>query len=312
MSSTKISPITIGLVVVLGLALALLPNYTSGYYLQLSIVVLTMIALAESWGFFSGYTGYISLGVAAFFGAGKEIYAYFAPTMPFVAVILFAGAIAAVVALGLGPIVLRIRGTYFVILTYVLAAIVQALVTNYESAYFHTVGKIAPVQSSATVYYIMVVVAVATIFLSCRIKNSRTGLGLFAIRNDEDVAEASGVNTVWLKIAFFALSSFIAGVAGATSTAVSGYVNPASAFNPVISFQILIMASLGGMKSVRGPIVGALVLTLFSQFLLAAYPLINALILGVVLIGIVLLLPDGIVGAYEARVHRVRAQPKSG
>ncbi len=306
----QVSRPVMGAVALVGVALVFLPTYTSDYYLQLSIVILTMVALAESWGFFSGYTGYISLGVAAFFGAGKEIYAYSASALPFFAVILLSGAVAAVIALCLGPIVLRVRGTYFVILTYVLAAIVQAVVTNYESAVYHSVGKIAPVQASTTVYYILLVVTAATVYLSFRIKNSKTGLGLFAIRNDEDVAEASGVHTVWLKIAFFALSSAFAGIVGATSTAVSGYVNPSSAFNPVISFQVLIMASLGGSKTVSGPVVGAFALTLFSQLLLAAYPLINALILGIVLVAIVLLLPDGIVGTYQARVHKSGVQTR--
>lgn len=283
--------------VVLGIAVAILyvfPIFSAGFTLALMIVVLAKIALAQDWNMFSGYSGYPLLGVAAFFGIGQYVTAYSANFLPYFAAVPLGGLLSAALAIPLGLVILRVRGTYFAILTFVLAEVLKFSFVGYEVANFASVGRILPTQTSVVVYYTILTITVLTIYLSHRIKNSRLGLGLLAIRNDEEVAEVMGVRTKLYKVSIFGLSACLMGLVGAAAVGRTGYVDPFSAFNPIISFEALVMAAFGGSGTVKGPVIGAIVLSILAEFLLGAYPLLYNLVLGTIIIITVILLPGGL------------------
>lgn len=277
------------------LALSLLPLYTSDYIVSLLLNILMWSALTESWVILSGYVGYISLGHAAFFGIGAYIMAIYWGALPFTLLVPLGGVASAAVALAVGFPCLRVRGPYFVILTLGLAEFAKYLFINWEVNVKGTVGHLlmgAP--GIRTFYYSMLIIAIVTTLVTYLVKNSRFGLGLISIRENEEAAEALGINTSLYKWLAFGLSAFFAGLVGAVMAPRWTYIDPYTVFDPIVSFQVIIIAFLGGTEEVSGPLLGAVILTLLSELLWARYPYYYLIILGVVLILIVKFLPAGV------------------
>ena len=258
------------------------------------IILMTNITLAQNWNLFSGNSGYPFLGAAAFFGIGEYVTAYSSKLVPYYLAVPLGGLLSGALGLLLGLVILRLRGTYFAILTFVVSEVLKYAFVSYEVANFASVGRILQTQSSEIVYIFVFTITLTTLYVSHRIRKSKIGLGLFAIRADEDVAEVSGVDTRFYKVAVFALSGLLMGLVGAAAVGRTGYVDPYSAFNPTISFQALAMCSLGGVGTIVGPILGAAVMSILSEFLLGASPLLYNLILGVIIVVVVVLMPGGL------------------
>lgn len=275
-------------------ALILFPFYASVYTTSLFIAILMYIALAESWSIFSGYTRYISIGTAAFFGMGAYTTAILSYKLPLPIVIVIATLVNFVIAVPMGFITLRLRGPYFAILTFGLAEFMRYIVLWWEMKITGTRGRmIMPVEQEAVYYSILVISAI--VFLTAYIvKVSRFGLALQSIGQDEERAETLGVSTTFFKVAAFALSAALMGAVGACITPRWTYVDPYIAFNPFISFQTIIMALIGGVGNLYGPIVGAVFLGLLSEVLLIRVPYYFMIMLGTILIIIILFIPGGL------------------
>lgn len=272
-----------------------LPLFTSDYIVAVLLNILMWIALTESWIILSGYTGYISLGHAAFFGFGAYLMALLWRKLPFFAIVPLGGLSTMILAFAIGFPCLRIRGPYFVILTLGLSEFAKYLVINYEVNVSGTVGRIllgAP--GLHTFYYSMLVIAGLGVAAAWWIRNSRFGMGLQSIKEDEEAAESLGIHTSFYKWLAFGLSAFFPGLVGSVMALRWTYIDPYTVFNPVVSFQIIVIAFLGGMTDVKGPILGAIILTLISEVLWAKYPYYYMIILGVILIILVYFLPSGI------------------
>ncbi|MFC2024589.1 branched-chain amino acid ABC transporter permease [Chloroflexota bacterium] len=285
-----------------------LPLYASSYSISLLTSILMYATLTVSWMILSGYTGYVSLGSAAFFGLGAYMPTLLWPMLPFPLLVLVGGATAGVFAFIIGIPVLRIRGPYFVILTFGLSQLLQQVFVLYESNVKGQVGTLLlNTPSQNTIYIALLAVCVGAIIAAQVIKNSKFGYGLFSIRGDEEAAEAMGVNTTRSKLFAFVISSTFMGFVGSIMALRWTFIDPPIAFNYLISFQVCIMSILGGWKNFRGPLLGAIVLTLISEAFGVKFPYYFMIILGVTLILLMKFLPDGLLDAIQRLQKKRRA-----
>jgi branched-chain amino acid transport system permease protein len=291
--------------------LSAIPAFASDYYVSVFLDLLMWIALTESWIILSGYTGYISLGHSAFFGLGAYFMAMTWTKIPYGAAVLMAGCSCAAFALMIGYPFLRVRGPYFVILTLGLTELTKFLFINLEIKLGGTVGRILMMAPELnTLYYSILVVCVAATATAYVIKNSRFGIGLFSIKEDEDAASALGINTSFYKWLSFGISAFFPGMVGAILALRRSYIDPYTVFSPIVSFQVIVMAFLGGIEDVEGALLGAVMLTLVSEALWARYPYYYMIILGTVVIVMVKFLPLGLFYPLRQRFFNgFRARP---
>ena len=306
MSPTQIAALSAGgagLVV-----LALLPRYADAYYLSLAISLLQFTVLATAWGLFSGPTRYVSLATTAFFGVGAYTVAVLGEVLAWPLVLLIATAIGALMAMIVGISTLRLSGLHFVIFTFGLAELVRQLVIWYEVNKTRVLGRYVFVDiTQSDIYWQLLALAVAVFAIGWLIARSRLGFALRIIGEDETVAKHCGINVTLAKVTLFAISAVFITLVGAIMAPRWTYIEPSIAFNPTISFQVVIMALLGGAHRLWGPAVGAIPLTLLFEFLSARFPSTSTLIIGVVFLLIVYALPSGVVGLWE-RVSRRRPE----
>lgn len=285
----------------LGAALLVAPHLLPTYYRSLTLAILADVALAVSWAFFSGPTRYLSLATGAFFGAGAYTTAVVMVRLPWPLPVLAAAAVAAAMALLVGILALRLRGPYFAVFTFGLAELAKHTLIWFETSITGTVGRLllSP-PGPVALYYTVLAVAGLAVATAVALPRSRWGVALIGIGADEERAETLGVDTTRVKIGVFALSAAFMGAIGGAMAPRWTYLDP-QVFNPVVSFQTVIMALLGGPATVAGPILGAVFLGLLSEILLVKFRYLYMLTLGLVLIVVVLGLPGGLAGLARRR-----------
>ena len=286
------------------------PRFAGDYLTGVGLSLCMWLALTQSWAVFSGLSGYVSLGHAVFYGVGAYVMVLTWQQVPLWGGVLLAGLASGLFALLVGVPVLRVRGPYFVILTYGLAELVKYLVINVEAA----LGKFSRLlfggPSIEGTYYAMLALAAAATALTAVVRSSRFGSALRAIRDDEEAAETLGVPVAATKILAFALSAIIPGLVGAVMVMRLTYFEPLQVFSPVLSFTAVTMAIVGGSDSASGPVVGVLFLGTLSELLWASMPEVYMILVGVLLISFVLLAPEGIQGRMVSW-HQRRVSPCS-
>ncbi|HEX5999897.1 MAG TPA: ABC transporter permease [Hyphomicrobiaceae bacterium] len=294
---------------VIGLgALLLLPLVADVYWLLLSINILTYVALATAWAFFSGPTRYVSLAASAFFGLGAYCVAVLATAYTYPAALLAAVVFAVVLSAVVGLATLRLSGMYFVIFTFGLASLVSAAVTWWEFNIAKSSGWYVYLSiSDAAIYYQLLALCVAVVVLWLWRDRSRMGHALRTLGADETVARQIGINTVGLKVGTFVVSAVVMALAGAILAPRTSYVTAHSVFNPEVSFLTVIAALLGGATSVWGPMLGVVPLLLVKDYLSIFYSSHFSVLLGLILLGVVFFLPNGIVGLVQALRVRLHA-----
>ncbi|HZP19063.1 MAG TPA: branched-chain amino acid ABC transporter ATP-binding protein/permease [Bauldia sp.] len=281
-------------------AVAAFPLAANGYYLALGINILSYVAMATAWSLFSGPTRYISLATAAFFGIGAYAMAVLSAALPVPAIVAIAALLGIAVALVVGVSTLRLRGVYFVIFTFGLAELIRQIVVWYEVKVTHTVGRyiFLPVTQQG-IYWQLFGTCILVFVVGWAIRRSRLGLALRVIGDDELVARHVAINTTVAKLVLFAVSAAFISATGAIMAPRWTYIDPAIAFNPLVSFQVVIMALLGGPGALYGPLLGVVPLVLISDFISGQFPNYFAIVLGVVFIVIVYFLPEGVVGLLD-------------
>ena len=285
--------------------LATVPLYANGYQLSLAITLMNYIVLATAWSLFSGPTRYVSLATVAFFGIGAYTTAVFVEILPWPVVLLIAAGVGTVVAAIVGLSTLRLSGVYFVIFTFGLAELIRQLVTWFEVNKTRTLGRYVFADiTAAQIYWQLLALAVLVFAIGFWIGRSRLGLALRAIGDDETVARHSGIDATRAKVALFVLSTVFMTLTGAIMAPRWTYIDPAIAFNPVISFTVLIMALLGGVHRLYGPVLGVVPLALLFEYLLARFPNHFSIMVGLVFIVIVYLIPRGVAGLLEGAVRK--------
>lgn len=282
---------------VLAVAVGAYPLYANGYYLALGISVLYFTILATAWAMFSGPTRYISLATVAFFGLGAYTAAVLGETMPWPVVLVAAAGTGALTAAITGLSTLRLSGIYFVIFSFGLAELIRQLVIWYEVNIHKSVGRyLFSAVTQDILYWQLLGLTVLLFLVGWLLGRSRYGLALRAIGADETAASHSGIDATRVKLAVFVLSATFMSVTGAVMAPRWTYIDPSIAFNPTISFQVVIMALLGGAGSLFGPVLGVIPLVLLFEVLSATLPNHFSIVLGVIFVFIVMALPNGVIG----------------
>ncbi|WP_034387226.1 branched-chain amino acid ABC transporter permease [Comamonas composti] len=281
-------------------ALPLLPWEDSGYAVSMAINLLMYVVLATAWAIFSGTGGYVSLATAAFFGLGAYAVAVLGGHLAWPWVLACAAGVSALVAVFVGLATLRLSGVYFVIFSFGLAELIRQFVIWYEANVSGTVGRYVFLDiSQAQILWQLCALTLALFFLGWLLGRSRLGLAMRMIGDDELVARHCGVNTARTKLLVFALSAVFMGLAGAVMAPRWTYIDPQIAFNPMVSFQTLIMALLGGAAKLHGPLLGVIPMVLLFEYLWTSFPNYYSILLGLSFVLIVYLLPRGVLGLLE-------------
>jgi branched-chain amino acid transport system permease protein len=298
--STRRTVLAEGLVLAAVLAFAAVVGIRgTGYHLRLATDTAMFVALTYSWNLISGYTGYISLGHAVFFGFGGYATALLIIHlhMDWWLAALCAGGLAAVFAMPVGAVMLRLKGIYFALGMLGLVRLASIVVENWGYAGGSTGLRLPPVLAQKQVYVFMVAIALAGFLLNWSMSRSRFGLRAMAIRDDEDAARAMGVHTTSTKVVAFALSAILPAIAGGLFAWNNSYLDPTSSFNasPPLDLQVVLFALAGGMGTVWGPMIGAVTLSLVGEQLWARYGDLQQGLFGALVVLCVLLLPGGAV-----------------
>ena len=284
---------------------AVVPFVADGYVLQIAITIVMYTALATSWLLFSGPTNYIALSTAAFFGVGMYITAGGIDLVPYPLLIVISGIAGAVMAAIVGLATLRVSGVYFVIFSLGLAELVRQFMTWGQHVLGTMSGLYVTIDRSENMYYWQLLLLAAVVYLvGWRIGRSRLGFALRIIGNDELVAVHCGINTARAKVVLFVISSAFAAIGGAVIAPRWGYVEPGVAFNPNLSFQVVIMALLGGTHRLWGPLVGVIPFVLLWELISIEFPNQTTLLLGVSFLLIVYVIPNGFTGVIEDALKR--------
>ena len=279
----------------------MLPFVANAYVVGVGLTVLMWLALTQSWCVLSRLTGYVSLGHVVFYGLGAYLVVVTWQQIPLWLAVPLAGLLAAAFAALVGLPVLRVRGPYFVILTFGLSELVKFGIMAYEAASGTASRILFGTPDLTVIYFAMAALAAASVGLLTWVSGSRFGHGLRSLRENEEAAETLGVPVARFKLLAFVLSAAIPGMVGAVMALRSTYFVPGQVFDPMISVTVIAMALLGGGDNARGPLLGVLFLALLSELLWAQAPLLYMVVLGVILVVFVLLVPDGLLGLLERR-----------
>jgi branched-chain amino acid transport system permease protein len=288
--------------------MAVLPlTWRNDYALSFGINLLQFAVLATAWAMFSGPTRYISLATTAFYGVGAYTVAVLGEQLPWPMVLLTAVALGSLLAWGVGLATLRLSGVYFVIFTFGLAELVKQLVNWYEVNITKTSGRYVFLEITQQAIYWQLLALLALVLLTgWWLRRSRLGLALRVIGEDETAASHLGINITRTKVLLFVVSSGFMTLVGAVIAPRWTYIDPAIVFNPNVSFQVLIMALLGGPGHWLGPLAGVLPLTALFEFLSVNFPNYFSVLLGATFLVIVYLVPGGVMALLQ-RWTRTRA-----
>ena len=220
--------------------------------------------------------------------------------MPIYATFGVALVLGTLMALLVGLVTLRISGMFFVIFGFGLSELMRELLVWWEINKTHTMGRYVFVPFNTTmIYEHLLGMAVLVFLVGWLLRRSRLGVALLIIGDDETMARQAGINVPVAKLVIFVISSVFMTAVGAVMAPRFGYLTPNFAFNPLISFQVVIMALLGGMQRLWGPVLGVVPLVLLSEFLQVRFPFWFSVFLGLVFMIIVYFLPRGITGLVE-------------
>ena len=298
-----------------GAALALLlvvPLLLPPYFLEILISVMLFGYLGAAWNILGGYAGQFSFGHAAYFGIGA-----YTSTLLFLRLgvspwlgMLVGGVLATTFGLAAGYLSFRygLRGPYFSLVTLAFAEMLRVVAVN-TKAVGSSLGLVIPSREAAPwhfvfgsklpYYYVILAMAIAALWVTRRVERSKLGYSLQAIRENEEAAEAAGVDALGMKLRAMAISSFMTALGGTFYAQYFAYIDPAITFGPSVSIQGLLQAIVGGAGTVLGPVLGAFVLTPVSELSRAAMrgrAGVDVMVYGLILILVISFLPHGLMG----------------
>jgi branched-chain amino acid transport system permease protein len=290
---------------------------TNPTYTTIGVFTLIFMGCATSWNMFSGYSGYIALGSGVWYGVGAytmalcSIHWHMAPGAAMFWLVPLGGLFAMLVAVPVGWVVLRVRRHTFVVITIAVFFVAQlsAINANFTGG---TAGLNLPFITwgasyyNVPFYYVALAIAIFVTVLSAVVRRTRFGLQLLAIRDDEDRALGLGVKVAAVKLTGFAMSAFTVGMLGAVYAMFIGQIYPQFVFDPLFDISIALMAFLGGLGTLVGPLLGALVLESLQQYLTVSYSngSLYLILFGSLFLIVILFMPQGIVVAIRDRVTK--------
>jgi branched-chain amino acid transport system permease protein len=310
-----------GAALVAAVVLAVFPLvFTNALVTQIAVDTLIFVAAAAAWNIFSGFSGYISLGHAVFFGTGTYTVAIAARDWHVggdaVFLLLPLAAVAGgLVAVPVGLITLLVRRHTYVVITIAFFFIFQLMASNFGFTGGST-GILAPVLNwdaasyNNPFYYLTLLIAAGTTGLAWLIRGSRFGLQLRAIRDDEDRARGLGVRTMPVKLSALVISAVITGLVGGIYFLFTVEALPQFAFDPLFDLSVALMAFFGGLGTIAGPVLGALIIEPAQQYLTSANnsDYLSEILLGILFLAVILLLPRGIIPTASEQLTKWRAR----
>ncbi|MGH7335650.1 MAG: branched-chain amino acid ABC transporter permease [Candidatus Rokuibacteriota bacterium] len=272
--------------------------------LNLGVVFLLSVALAQSWNVIAGLAGQVNLGHAAFFGLGALVTrTLWIAGAPVAAAMVAGAAVSTAAGIAVGLMAFRLRGAYFAIGTLALAEILRLTVGNVLSEISTLPAPIIAGYRLTARYYAALGLALGSVLVVTALVASRVGLGMQAVREDEAAAEASGVGALGVKLQAVAVSTGLAGLVGGLFAYYHISYYPQHAFSPGWTFDAVLITFIGGVGTVHGPVLGAAFYVLLKEYLALHWVDAHLLIFGALFVVIVLLLPGGLVEAGQ-RVSR--------
>jgi branched-chain amino acid transport system permease protein len=286
----------------------LMPN---PFYVHIAVMMAVFAVLGQAWNIIGGYGGQLSLGHAAFFGTGAYISTLLVNAYgisPWIT--LWLGGLAALLlSVPVGIICFRLQGPYFAIASIGLAEALRLLVLHFRDITNGAQGLTVPFKGNAPwllqfdskfpFYYLALVMAVGVVLIVRRMERSRLGHYLVAIGQNQDAAEALGINSSRAKAKALALSAFLTGVAGVFYAQYTYVIHPDSVFGLGLSIQIALVAIVGGVGTVLGPVLGAVIMEFFIQFTQIAFagqdPGLELMVYGGLLVAVILWRPRGVI-----------------
>lgn len=302
MITNKKGLLLIGLLGVGAIFLFLIPIFASRFTVFILYLLFLNIVLAQSWNLVGGYTGLISLGHAAFFGIGAYSAAILMSELqfPFIIAVLAGGGLAVAFAIIIAFPTFRFRGVYFAIGTLILAEALRIWMINWE----FTGGAqgvqfpISRIPSLNSFYYMMLTAAIVVTAVVTLILQRKLGLGLRAIRDNEESAQNMGVNIFRTKLFSFTISAFMTGLIGAIHATRLSVIEPYSIFGVNWTINMINIVIIGGMGTIIGPIIGAIFITFLGEALADFYT-VHLMITGVIFILVIRFMPEGIWGWFQ-------------
>jgi len=313
-----------GLVALIVVAVAFPQVFTNPAVTNYGVLALIFATAAVAWHIFSGNTGYISLGQAVFFGSGAYAMGIAARDWHVQGTGVFellplCGAVGAVIAVPFGLIALRVRRHTFIVVTIAIFFIFQLMAFNFwftggSSGLGSPFLTWAPVPYNQNFYYIALAFTAGSVVIAWLVGRSRFGLQLRAIRDDEDRARGLGVKTMRVKLTAFTVSGALTAMIGAVWFYYLNQVEPQTGFNPLFDLTLVLMVFLGGLGSISGAVLGALIIEPLSLWLNtqpAFSGSLSEVMLGGVFLLVVLFMPRGIIptGREYLTKLRTRGQP---
>jgi len=295
--------------------------FSSPVVTNYAVYALIFVAVVSAWNVFSGFSGYISLGHAVFFGSGAYAVGIAARDWHIngtgvFALLPLAAVAGAVIAVPFGLIALRVRRHTFIVITIAVFFIFQLMAFNLNSFTGGTIGMSAPflpwtpTAFNDRFYYIALACAAVTVVMAVLIRRSRFGLQLRAIRDDEDRARGLGVQAMRVKLTAFVLSAAMTGLVGGVWFLYLTQVLPQSGFDPLFDLSLVLMAFLGGLGTISGPVIGALIIEPGQLYLTIKYTngYLSEILLGALFLLIVLFMPRGLVPTATEWIRRLRTR----
>lgn len=280
--------------------------FQTRYAQHVLVLILLYVTLGSAWNILGGFAGQLSLGHAAFFGIGAysaAIIASGSKLSPWWGLIV-GPLVALPVAMIVGWICFRLRGPYFTLATIAVGEMVRLVALNWRDLTGGAVGivihpSIFSGTSKIPYYYVILIIAASTVAICWRISRRKLGYFLMAIREDEETAESIGIDTTRYKLTALALSAAITSLAGAFYANYFLFVEPTVVLPLALSVEIVLMAIIGGLGTVWGPVLGAVLLKLSSELFRNYFEQANLLIYGALLIAVILFMPDGLIGGFK-------------
>lgn len=303
-----------GYVPLIGLIfLLILPLFLPTYFLHIMITMLFFAFVGEAWNIVGGYAGQLSLGNAAFFGLGAYgavLFTHYYNISPWVGGVLIGGAAAIVLSLMTGLACFRLRGPYFAISTLAIGEVMRLLFLNQRKFTFGAEGVTVPYKgnsffylqfvSKVPYYYIALALMLVGMYVTWKIEKSRLGHYLVAINQNQDAAEVVGVNSMRTKQIALSVSALLTAVGGTFYAQYIYFIDPNFVFGLGLSTEFALIAIVGGVGTVMGPVIGSFLLRpameFTNAFLGATYTGVHLIVYGGLLIAVVMLKPEGLMG----------------
>jgi len=280
-----------------------LPRFVSGYWVRVITTIFMYAVISQGINLMSGYMGYLPFGNAMFFGIGAYVTAIgMSKGLPFLVVIPLAAITAILFSILLGLPVLRLRGHYFAIATIGMSGALLSVVQNATEITGGAMGTTLPIIDKSPevtynyFYLAMLALMVITSLTIYLVIKSKFGFGIRSIKANEEAANSMGINTTYHKVTAWAISALFTSIAGALYAYWMSFIGPEEVFDVMIAVNTIVIMLIGGAGSILGPIIGAFVISLFSEVVWSTFLEYHLAVLGIIIIIIVFFVPKGITG----------------